>query len=76
MSIHLLSSTEVGLFVPPPLGDYSSFIDQEATLTLFSLSSHKRAKNAIDFGLSMRRQDSHIFLVGDDRSGRISATHS
>ncbi|MEI8296092.1 MAG: AAA family ATPase [Alphaproteobacteria bacterium] len=45
-------------------------------ITLFDLSSHRRARDAMDFGLKMRHLKFHIFVVGEDRSGRMTATMS
>ena len=45
-------------------------------LTLFDLSSHKRARESIEFGLQMRSMGFHVFVVGEDRSGRMTATLS
>ncbi|MBX9977819.1 MAG: AAA family ATPase [Alphaproteobacteria bacterium] len=42
--------------------------------TLFDLSSHARAKDAIAFGLKVRDSGFHVFVVGEDRSGRMTAT--
>lgn len=44
------------------------------SLSLFDLSSHERAKEAIEFGLKMRNKRFHIFVIGEDRSGRITTT--
>jgi predicted ATP-dependent protease len=43
-------------------------------LTYFDLSSHCKAKQSIDFGLKMRHAGSNVFVVGGDRSGRLTAT--
>lgn len=43
-------------------------------ITLFDLSSHRRAREAMAFGLKMRDQKFHIFVVGEDRSGRMEGT--
>lgn len=43
-------------------------------LSLFDLSSHARAKEAIEFGLKMRSKNYNIFVIGDDRSGRMTST--
>lgn len=43
-------------------------------VTLFDLSSHTRANEAMDFGLKMRNKGFHVFVVGEDRSGRMTAT--
>ena len=41
---------------------------------VFSLSSHARAKDALDFGLSARIPGFNVFVVGADRSGRMTET--
>jgi predicted ATP-dependent protease len=43
-------------------------------VTLFELSSHARANEAMNFGLKMRNKGFHVFVVGEDRSGRMTAT--
>ena len=43
---------------------------------VFGLSSHRRAREALDFGLSVTEPGFHIFVVGEDRSGRMTATLS
>ncbi len=42
--------------------------------SLFDLSSHARAKEAIMFGLKLRKNGFHVFVVGEDRSGRMTVT--
>jgi predicted ATP-dependent protease len=46
------------------------------SVTLFDLSSHARANEAMNFGLKMRNKGFHVFVVGEDRSGRMTATLS
>jgi len=41
---------------------------------VFSLSSHARAREALAFGLDARDPGFNIFVVGEDRSGRMTAT--
>src|ERR1700742_4201086 len=41
---------------------------------VFDLTSHARAREALDFGLSVEALGFNIFVVGDDRSARMSAT--
>jgi hypothetical protein len=41
---------------------------------VFDLTSHARARDALDFGLSVAAVGFNIFVVGDDRSARMSAT--
>ncbi len=45
-----------------------------AEARVFSLSSHARARDALDFGLHARDPGFNIFVVGEDRSGRMTAT--
>ncbi|MCX7342542.1 MAG: ATP-binding protein [Proteobacteria bacterium] len=49
---------------------------KENKLRLFDLSSHHRAKEAIKFGLKMRKKNFHIFVIGENRSGCVSTTMS
>lgn len=41
---------------------------------VFSLSSHARAREALEFGLIASDPGFNIFVVGEDRSGRMSTT--
>ena len=41
---------------------------------VFALSSHRRAREALEFGLSVQTSGFNIFVVGADRSGRMTAT--
>ncbi|MEP4380089.1 MAG: AAA family ATPase [Alphaproteobacteria bacterium] len=43
---------------------------------VFSLSSHARAREALEFGLEAHDPGFNIFVVGEDRSGRMTATLS
>lgn len=45
-----------------------------ACADIFALSSHQRAREALEFGLSVTEPGFHIFVVGEDRSGRMTAT--
>lgn len=47
-----------------------------ADVRVFSLSSHARAREALEFGLGARDPGFNIFVVGEDRSGRMTATLS
>ena len=49
---------------------------KENKLRLFDLSSHHRAKEAIKFGLKMRKKNFHIFVIGENRIGCVSTTMS
>ena len=41
---------------------------------VFDLDSHRRAREALDFGLSVAGIGFNIFVIGDDRSARMTAT--
>jgi hypothetical protein len=41
---------------------------------IFDLESHRRAREALDFGLSVAGIGFNIFVVGEDRAGRMTAT--
>ncbi|MDF1747310.1 MAG: AAA family ATPase, partial [Alphaproteobacteria bacterium] len=41
---------------------------------LFDMSSHERAREALDFGLSMQMPGFNIFVLGPDRAGRMTET--
>ncbi|MEM7168965.1 MAG: AAA family ATPase [Pseudomonadota bacterium] len=43
---------------------------------VFTLSSHARAREALAFGLSVGAPGFNIFVLGEDRSGRMTATLS
>ena len=61
-----LDATDVAL----PLFRPGEALDGEA----FALSSHARAREAIEFGLSIRDFGFNIFVLGDTNSGRMTAT--
>ncbi len=44
------------------------------TAGAFALSSHARAGEALEFGLSIHEPGFNIFVLGEDRSGRMTAT--
>lgn len=48
--------------------------DEIPPVNFFDLSSHKRAKEAILFGLKMRSFRSNVFVVAGDQRGRVRAT--
>ena len=41
---------------------------------VFDLSSHQRAREALDLALSIEADGFNVFVVGADRSGRLTAT--
>ncbi|MDF3033506.1 MAG: ATP-dependent protease [Alphaproteobacteria bacterium] len=73
MKIKPLKAKDVGvpLF---PLRAAGHKARKHRPVTLFDLSSHNRANEAMTFGLKMRSKGFHVFVVGEDRSGRMTAT--
>ncbi|MBM3632419.1 MAG: hypothetical protein FJX03_01755 [Alphaproteobacteria bacterium] len=57
-----------------PLRAADKGVRKHRPVTLFDLSSHARANEAMAFGLKMRNKGFHVFVVGEDRSGRMTAT--
>lgn len=49
-------------------------LNGEAGGDVFSLSSHSRAREALEFGLNVDDPGFNVFVVGEDRSGRMTAT--
>jgi len=66
MPLRTLTMEEVGLpdFDPGDRQDGSPF----------DLSSHSRAREALETGLAMRDPGFNVFVVGEDRSGRMTET--
>ena len=62
-----ISATEAGL-------PYFEVLELEKSANTFSLESHTRAKEALERGLEMSEPGFNIFVVGEDRSGRMTAT--
>ncbi|MBM3525456.1 MAG: hypothetical protein FJX57_21115, partial [Alphaproteobacteria bacterium] len=67
MTIRSLPADEVGLPV-------FAFDGAPDSADAFDLSSHARAREALEFGLPIRELGFNIFVMGDDRSGRMTAT--
>lgn len=66
MPAKLLGAEEIGplrIAVPEP-----------SDAGAFAFSSHRRAREALAFGLSLDEPGFNIFVVGEDRSGRMTAT--
>jgi len=73
-SIENGGSSSVSFNAPATLTQRGVEVYDNYSLTLFDLSSHNRAREAIHFGLKMRDKGFHVFVVGEDRSGRMTAT--
>ena len=48
--------------------------ERAAQAEVFDLESHARAREALDFGLSVAGIGFNIFVIGEDRVGRMTAT--
>ena len=69
MPIRKIEAADAGL----PTFDVSDAAGT-ADVQVFSLTSHARAREALEFGLGARDPGFNIFVVGEDRSGRMTAT--
>jgi len=69
-----LKDTQVGIPLFPIRALEDVKTSKHSAVTLFDLSSHARANEAMNFGLKMRNKGFHVFVVGEDRSGRMTAT--
>lgn len=65
MAARALTAEEVGI---------PEFAVEAADGDVFSLASHTRAKGALEFGLSTNEPGFNIFVIGADRSGRLTQT--
>jgi len=71
MSAKKLAADAVGM----PVHDVAQ-ASTGSEVDVFSLSSHARAREAMEFGLIASDPGFNIFVVGEDRSGRMSASLS
>jgi predicted ATP-dependent protease len=63
-----LAAKDIGLpsfSLPAPIPEYAH---------IFHFSSHTRARDALAFGLRIEEPGFNIFVLGEDRSGRMTAT--
>lgn len=49
-------------------------VEPHGAPTVFALTSHRRAREALEFGLGIPDLGFNIFVLGDNRSGRMTAT--
>ncbi|HUZ75053.1 MAG TPA: AAA family ATPase [Stellaceae bacterium] len=63
-----LAANEIGF------PDFTIAATPPAPAEVFDLDSHRRAREALDFGLSVAGVGFNIFVVGEDRAARMSAT--
>jgi predicted ATP-dependent protease len=70
MAAKALDPASVGLpkFEVPPVDETAAPADP------FALSSHQRARRALEFGLEIDEPGFNIFVLGESRSGRMTAT--
>ena len=66
MTARELGAAEIGL----PRFSFTAASPAE----VFDLESHRRAREALDFGLSVSGIGFNIFVIGDDRAARMTAT--
>ncbi len=70
MSVERLAAGAVG----PPVFDVPPAQAAGEAPRIFDLSSHRRAREALEFGLAVPELGFNIFVLGEDRSGRMTAT--
>ncbi len=72
MTARELPADRIGLphFTIPTTSGPATSADADA----FDLSSHTRAREALAFGLAIHEPGFNIFVLGEDRSGRMTAT--
>ena len=61
-----LTAAEVALPVFTPAADSDS--------TVFDFTSHRRAREALEFALGIEDLGYNVFVLGEERSGRMTAT--
>ena len=72
MSAKKLSQDVIGK--PSFAGRFDARTEDLDGVRLFDLSSHARARDALDFALPIRDIGYNVFVLGEDRSGRMDAT--
>ncbi|MGH7126451.1 MAG: Lon protease family protein, partial [Stellaceae bacterium] len=70
MSLERLAADAVG----PPAFEVPPAATSGEAPHIFDLCSHRRAREALEFGLGVPELGFNIFVVGEDRSGRMTAT--
>ena len=55
-------------------GRFDASTDRLDDLQLFDLSSHALARESLDFALAMEDDGYNVFVLGEDRAGRMDAT--
>ena len=71
MTLQRLAAAAVA---PPRFAPGAAPAAQETAPSIFDLSSHRRAREALAFGLGVPEMGFNIFVIGEDRSGRMTAT--
>ena len=72
MTVKQLHADDLGR--PSYTGRFDPPTEGTDDVRLFDLSSHKRAREALDFALPIKDIGYNIFVLGPDRSGRMDAT--
>ncbi len=71
MALRQLSKKDVAL---PNHLEKVSCLPSEEEVSLFDLESHAQLRSNIAFGLKLRKEGFHIFVMGEERSSRMPAT--
>ena len=70
MAAKPLDAASVGL----PMFEVPAPVEASPPADPFALSSHQRAREALEFGLGIDEPGFDIFVLGESRSGRMTAT--
>jgi len=72
VTIKCLGAEDVGL--PSFAGRFVADDKDLDDIQVFDLSSHQRAREALRFALGIRHEGFNVFVLGEDRTGRMDAT--
>lgn len=72
MAIKVLTAADTGL--PSYRGRFDADPAAVERAHVFDLHSHMRAREAIQAGLALKNDGYNVFVLGDDRTGRMDAT--
>jgi len=72
LPIKALHADRVGL--PGFEGRFDASTEGLEAVQVFDLASHRRARDALEFALGIHHEGFNVFVLGDDRTGRMDAT--
>lgn len=72
MAAKTISANDAGL--PSFAGRFDADATDLDGVQVFDLASHQRAREALRFALGLRHEGFNVFVLGEDRTGRMDAT--